>query len=126
MRLQAIASVLQNFPKISLRTLEEKTALAKRVPGTVRTSDTLLHSGLYPRLILPSNISTDVTTPRTKPQMIFERNMDTPIDRRLKCAGDSNETTKLRLGVGPHLRLGRRENYAFQIKPRNDTKQDCM
>jgi hypothetical protein len=45
-------------------------ALAKRVPGTVGTSDTLLHSGLYPKLILPSNMSTDVTTPRTKPQKI--------------------------------------------------------
>jgi hypothetical protein len=84
MRLQAIASALQNFAQIPSGTPEEKIALAKRVPGMVSTSDTLLHSGLYPRLVLPSNMSTDVTTPRTKPQKIFDRNMDTPINGRLK------------------------------------------
>ena len=54
----------------------------------VSASDTLLHSGLYPRLVLPSNMSTDVTTPRTKPQKIFDRNMDTPINGRLNELGN--------------------------------------
>ncbi len=59
---------------------EEKIALAKRIPGTESTSDTLLHTGLYPRLILPSNMSTYVTTPITEPQKIFDLNMDAPFE----------------------------------------------
>jgi len=81
MRLQAIASALQNFAQFPSGTPEEKMALAKRVPGTLSTSDTRLHTGLYPRLILPSKISTDVTTPRTEPQKIFDRSMDAPLKK---------------------------------------------
>ena len=81
MRLQAIESALQNFAQLPSGTPEEKIALAKRVPGTVSTSDTLLHSGLYPRLILPSKMSTDVTTPMTEPQKILDRNMDAPLKK---------------------------------------------
>ena len=89
-------------------------ALAKRIPGTESTSDTLLHNGLYPRLILPSNRSTDVTTPITEPQKIFDRNMEAPIKKiEMSWAGSQADT----------LGLGRRPTYGFQIKPRNDTKQ---
>jgi hypothetical protein len=84
MKLQPMESAFQNFAQIPPGTPEEKIALAKRVPGTVSTSDILLHSGLYPRLILPSKMSTDVTRPKTEPQKTFDRNMDAPINRRFK------------------------------------------
>jgi hypothetical protein len=100
MRLQPIASALQNFAQIPAGTPEEKIALAKRVPGRVRTSDSLLHSGLYPRLTLLSNISTDVTTPRTEPQKIFDRNMDAPF-KKIEMSWATKRSKKLRLEVRP-------------------------
>src|SRR5260221_4445130 len=97
MRLQAMASALQNFAQFPSGKPEEKMALAKRVPGTVSTSDTLLHSGLYRRLILPSNISTDVTTPRTEPQKIFDRNMDAPI-KKIEMSWATKRSNKTKAG----------------------------
>src|ERR1700740_754084 len=107
MRLQPIASALQSFAQIPSGTPKEKIALAKRVPGMVSTSDTLLHSGLYPRLVLPSNMSTDVTTARTKPQKIFDRNMDTPIQWKIEMSWATNENNETKgRKSGRHIRVG--------------------
>src|SRR6516162_6816888 len=100
MRLQAIANTLQKFSQIQFGTPEEKAAFAKRAPGTVSTSNARLQSELYPRLVLPSNMSSDVSTPRTEPQNIFERNMDAPHQiEQDEWAGHACQTTKLRPGV---------------------------
>ena len=71
-----MTSPLQTLAQPPSGTPEVKIALANRVPGTASISNTLFHSGLYPSLVLHSNSSTDVTTPRTEPQNTFDRNMD--------------------------------------------------
>src|SRR5215475_395775 len=67
---------------------EGKMPLAKCVPGAVSTSTTLLQNVLSARFIFPSKISTDVTTPSTRPQNTFDRNMDVLINLRNELDGN--------------------------------------
>ncbi len=71
-------------------------------------------------------MSTDVTTPITEPQKIFDRNMDAPI-KKIEMSWATNEATKLRLGVRPT-----RQGWAgarpmdSRLNPGTAPSKDCM
>src|SRR6201997_3498984 len=87
-RLQVKASPVQNFSQLCMRTPGWLSQVVRCVPGAESTSSILLHNGLYARLIFASSRSAEVTTPKTKPQRIFDLSMQPP---RKKDKGELGE-----------------------------------
>src|SRR5215470_14523337 len=79
---------------------EGKMPLAKCVPAAVSPSTALLQNPPSPRFIFPSKISTDVTTPSTRPQNSFDRNMDALINLRNELDGMSWATFRTKTKAG--------------------------